>query len=224
MVLFDIDGTLLETGGAGRAAFVRGLERATGEADALDYVSFAGNTDRRVLDQVMAVRGVHFSRRDVRRIYECVEQELRAALRDNPVREIPGAGKFLAHLDSAKAVLGLVTGNVRTCAYAKLAALGFDPFFRFGGFGDRHPDRADILREALEEARRGGWAAEDHGLCLVGDTPFDVAAGKALGMPVVGVASGRFGREDLLDAGADVAVDHFEDADPLHDWMSKNLK
>lgn len=221
LVLFDIDGTLLDTHGAGREAFIRSLARVTGVRDELDYVSFAGNTDRNVLDQVMAARGVHLDAEAVRRIFAGIAEELGERLRARPAREIAGAGAFLRQLAGQGATLGLVTGNIRACAYLKLASVGFDRYFGFGGFGDEHADREHIARFALAAAAE--MAGEFSGACLVGDTPFDVAAGLAVGLPVVGVASGKYGEADLLAAGASVAVADFRAAERLFGWLEANL-
>ena len=221
LVLFDIDGTLLDTHGAGREAFIRSLARVTGVRDELEYLSFAGNTDRNVLEQVMAARGVHLGAEDVRRIFAGIAAELSERLRERPAQEIAGAGAFLRQLSEAGATLGLVTGNIRACAYIKLGSVGFDRYFGFGGFGDEHADREHIARFALAAAAE--LFGEFSGACLVGDTPFDVAAGLAVGLPVIGVASGKYGEQALLEAGASVAVADFREAERLLEWMDAHL-
>ena len=223
MVLFDIDGTLVDTGGLGCRAFARGLERVTGQTDDLAYVSFAGNTDRNVLDQVMAERGMQLAEADIQRIFTCIAEELRGLLTERPAREIAGARAFVERLASAGAALGLVTGNIRECAYLKLGSIGLDRHFGFGGFGDDHPERAKIAQAALDEARATGHAVAEGRLCLVGDTPFDVAAGKALGIPVLGVASGHYGADSLREAGADRVVPDLTDAEALWGWLESVL-
>ena len=224
-VLFDIDGTLLDTHGFGREAFIRGLAHVTGERDELAYVSFAGNTDRNVLDQVMAHRNLRLAEADVRRIFARIAEELRELLRANPGKEIAGARRLLKHLAAGGTALGLVTGNIRACAYLKLGSVGFDGYFGFGGFGDEHADRAQIARSALAAAQAAGVAVTEGAVCLVGDTPFDVAAGRALGIPVIGVATGgRFGVEDLRKAGATLTVADYSDLDGLLVWLGEALK
>ena len=223
LLLFDIDGTLVDTHGAGREAFIRGLARVTGQHDELDYVSFAGNTDRNVLDQVMAVRGMNLDEADVRRIFACIAEELGERLRKNSAREITGAGAFLARFAAEGITLGLVTGNIRECAYLKLGSIGLDRYFGFGGFGEEHADRAKIARRALAEAKRAGMDVTDGGGCLVGDTPFDVAAGLAVGLPVIGVASGKYGVTALLEAGASIAVSDLSDVNRLLEWIDTTI-
>ena len=224
LVLFDIDGTLLDTGGAGREAFIRGLERVTGERDELKYLSFAGNTDRNVLEQVMAARGRRLPEEAVRRIFGEIAKELKGLLRERPAREIPGAGALVARLAEEGAALGLVTGNIRECAYLKLANVGLERHFSFGGFGDEHAERAKIARAALAAAKAAGVAVEERGICLVGDTPFDVAAGKALGVPVIGVAAGKFGEKELLESGATRTAADYSNLDEWLGWLGEPLK
>ena len=223
-VLFDIDGTLLDTHGFGREAFIRGLAHVTGERDELAYVSFAGNTDRNVLDQVMAHRKLHLAEAEIRRIFARIAEELRELLQANPGKEIAGARRLLKHLAAEGTALGLVTGNIRACAYLKLGSVGFDGYFGFGGFGDEHAERAKIGRAALAEARAAGIEVSEGGICLVGDTPKDVAAGMALGVPVLGVASGKFGADALLAAGASIAVADYSDAGRLMEWLEGEIK
>lgn len=224
LVLFDIDGTLVDTHGFGREAFIRGLARATGTRDELEYVSFAGNTDRNVLDQVMAARRLRLEADAIQDIYTFIAEELRTLLRKNPAREIAGARDFLEWLAAAGIALGLVTGNIRACAYLKLGSAGLDRFFRFGGFGDEHAQRAKIARSALAAARAAGIDVAEGGICLVGDTPFDVEAGQALGIPVIGVATGKYGAESLQSSGATITVADYSNIGLLSGWVEKALK
>ncbi len=208
-VLFDIDGTLLDSGGAGRAAFERGLERATGSCVGLERISFAGNTDRRVLAQLGEIRGRAFSEEEEERVFAAVAEELERALkgRKGAVKTVPGAGAALARLARAGVRLGLATGNIRACAWTKLEAAGLAEWFSFGGYGEAAAERKDIVRAALEAGgagARGSW--------LVGDTPLDVAAGLAAGVRVFGLAGGKWTPEHLLAAGAERVAEDYLDA------------
>ncbi|MDR0993893.1 MAG: HAD hydrolase-like protein [Verrucomicrobiota bacterium] len=221
LVFFDIDGTLLDTHGEGREAFICGLEQVTGTPDDLSYVSFAGNTDRKVLGEVLARRRMPWEEAAVPPLFECIAEALRKRLAHRPGTPVRGAGALVARLRSLGAGLGLVTGNIRACAYLKLASVGLDGFFPFGGFGDAHAERADILREALKAAEATGWRVKADGVCLIGDTPYDVAAGQAVGVPVLGVASGRYTAFDLRKAGAAWAAEDFEQ---MEEWLRRIWK
>lgn len=206
-VLFDIDGTLLDSGGAGRAAFERGLVRATGSCAGLERISFAGNTDRRVMRQLGEIRGKAFSGEETARVFAAVEEELARALkgRTGSVRVVRGAGEALSRLAAAGVKLGLATGNIRACAWTKLEAAGLAEWFSFGGFGESAEERAGIVEAAMAA---GGVGAA--GCWLVGDTPLDVEAGRAAGVRVFGLAGGKWGAEALSAAGAaGVAEDFF---------------
>jgi phosphoglycolate phosphatase-like HAD superfamily hydrolase len=185
-------------------------------------VSFAGNTDRKVLAQVMERRGRRFDEAHAQRIFALVAEELRALLAEAAVREIPGAGAFVARLAEAGAALGLVTGNIRACAYLKLGSIGLDGYFGFGGFGDVHAERSMIARSAVAAARQAGVRTDR--ICLIGDTPYDVAAGRALGVPVLGVASGHYAAPELLAAGAGRAAADFRNLAGWMEWLEETLE
>lgn len=219
VVLFDVDGTLVDTGGAGRGAFAKGLERATGVADGLEWVSFAGNTDRNVLRAVEERRGRGFTGEERMRIYGCIAEELERRLRVAPGRRIAGVERVLAALAERGAVLGLVTGNFREGARLKLESAGLWHWFGFGGFGGETAERADILRAALGAARRA-VGGEPTRVRYVGDTPLDVEGGRKAGVPVVGVAGGRWSAEQLKAAGAEDAATDYSDVEW---WVARAL-
>lgn len=102
---------------------------------------------------------------------------------------------------------------------ARRSSAGLARHFRFGGFGDEHAERTEIARAALAAAQAAGLDAGAGEIILVGDTPWDVAAGQALGIPVIGVATGRFGAAELRAAGAALTVADFSDVDGLMGWL-----
>lgn len=207
-MLFDIDGTLLDSGGAGREAFVRGLERVVGSAEGLERISFAGNTDRRVLRQLGDARGKKFSKEEEEGIFRSVAEELARLLGDgrHGVRVVRGAGEALAELHRHGVRLGVATGNIRACARLKLEAAGLWKWFGFGGYGESAEERVGIVAAAMAA---GGAVKEE--TWLVGDTPLDVEAGRLAGVRVFGVAGGRWSAEELVRAGAEGAAGDFED-------------
>lgn len=201
-VLFDIDGTLLDAGGAGRAAFAAALEGATGSAEGLETVSFAGNTDARVLAEMEGLRRRAYGAGERALFWRLFAEELQARLAAAPAVEVRGARAFVEGLKARGVRCGLLTGNFREGARLKVESAGLGGLFEFGGYGDVHCVRADIAREALEAARAAGADVSAGAACVAGDTPLDVAGGLAAGLPVWGLAGGRYGVEELVAAGA----------------------
>ena len=196
-LLFDIDGTLVNADGAGRAGLERAYAEATGLAGALDGVDFHGRTDRWILGEVTRQTGIEIDRAAfLPRYYEILEEELR----QREPEALPGVHALLDALAARdQAVLGLGTGNLRVAADLKLAAAGLDGYFEDGGFGDEHLDRAELLRAG---ALAVGWSAGQR-LVVIGDTEHDVRAGQAIEAFVLAVATGNRSIEDLRAAEAD---------------------
>jgi phosphoglycolate phosphatase len=206
LTLFDIDGTLLDVAGAGRRAFAQALREVFAVDDDLHHVRFAGATDRGVLRQLRARHGLPLQ--DEPAFFRAMERALSAALVQEPPRVFGGVHACLAHLAAApEVVLGLLTGNALRCAQVKLERAGIDrSIFDVGGYGDEHEDRDVLARRALERAER----ARGHGferVFVVGDTPNDIRAARAIAAVAVAVTTGHHDRDALLAAGADAVVD-----------------
>jgi phosphoglycolate phosphatase len=214
LALFDIDGTILDTQGAGRRAFVRALRHTFGWDDPLDYVTFSGGTDVAILSKVMAHHGLADPGGALsRRFFGRLPVELEAATAAQEYRLHHGVRELLDDLAGrGDVLLGLVTGNVEACAWIKLRCFGLDHRFAFGGFGEDHADRDEIARAALARAESRLQPGQRFARrVLVGDTPHDVAAARAVGAVSVAVATGKHRREDLDAAGADIVVSTLAD-------------
>ena len=201
-LLFDIDGTLMQADGAGRAALERAYAEATGLAGALAGVVFQGRTDSWIIGEVVRRTGVDVGHDDgfLPRYYEILEEELAA----RSPSATPGTAALLDRLAArADVALGLGTGNLRRAAFIKLRHVGLDRFFERGGFGDRHEDRTELLREAADAV---GWTAGER-LVVIGDTEHDISAAHAIGAVAVGVATGFRTLDELQAAGADALLE-----------------
>jgi phosphoglycolate phosphatase-like HAD superfamily hydrolase len=206
VLLFDIDGTLVSTGGAGRRAMVGAFASVHGRHDVFDGLSFAGMTDRAIARHgLRAIAETLVSEEEIDRVLEAYLRLLEVELvKAEGYRVLPGVKALLDVLraDSDVAV-GLGTGNVRRGAYAKLARGGLDGAFAFGGFGCDAEDRTELLRRG---ARRGaellGVSLEECRIVVVGDTPKDVAAARGIGAPCVAVETGSYSAAALRACGA----------------------
>jgi phosphoglycolate phosphatase len=214
VVLFDIDGTILRSDGAGRRAVTQALIEVFGTAGPSD-VWFDGKTDPQIVRELMRRSGHADAHIDERmpRLLEIYVDRLRAELRDpeHPPQLLPGIESLLDLLEARDDVtLGLLTGNVLDGACAKLEAVGIAPSrFRVGAFGSDHELRPELPAIAQRRAREVMEMdiAGDR-LVVIGDTPADVTCGRAVGARAIGVATGRYGVGELASHGA-VAV--FED-------------
>ncbi len=214
LLLFDIDGTLT-TGGPGKAAFGAALTRTFGTARPIVNHDFSGKTDPLILRELLTAAGhaPHQIQAGLPRFWDLYLAELEARIGADPVYVLPGVRKLLGELAARDGVhLGLVTGNVRGGAKVKLGSVGLWEHFPVGAFGCDHEVRDDLPPVALQRAR-AHWGrpfrAED--TVVIGDTPRDVACGKAVGAATVAVTTGRFSAAALEDAGADRVLAGFAD-------------
>lgn len=221
VVLFDIDGTILWTDGAGRRAVYRALEDVFG-APVPDGHEFDGKTDPQIVRELMHLAGVTHGDIDVRlghaleRYVELLHGELGALEEHDHV--LPGIRELLDALESRDDVLlGLLTGNVLPGAVAKLTAVGIDASrFRVGAFGSDHPHRPELPAIAKEraEALLGG---QIHGsdVVVIGDTPADMNCGRGIGARAVGVATGRYSVDELRACDAAAVFEDLSDTDAV---------
>jgi phosphoglycolate phosphatase-like HAD superfamily hydrolase len=208
LVLFDIDGTLLWSDGAGRRAIHRALAETFGETGPADH-RFDGKTDPQIVREMMRIAGRDDADIDHRmpslfaRYVACLEEELcDPAHHASP---LPGVVELLDVLSRRPDVaLGLLTGNLIEGARAKLRAVGIDPeLFLIGAFGSDHEDRPELPAIAQRRAReRLGIDVPGRHVIVIGDTPADVQCGRSIGARAIGVATGRYAQDELRAHGA----------------------
>jgi phosphoglycolate phosphatase len=208
-VLFDIDGTLITTGGAGGEAWKRAFVELYGNPLDIRDVTESGMTDPEVGRVALrSILGRDPSPRELASAMGCYLRHLSAAIEESDgYRVMPGIEELLERLVGEGCLLGLTTGNVESAAHIKLARAGLNRFFSFGGYGSDSNDRTELTSRALERGAlvSGGALAREAGIS-VGDTPRDVAAGHGAGIQVVGVATGNYTIDQLAEAGADWAI------------------
>jgi phosphoglycolate phosphatase len=203
IVLFDIDGTILRTDGAGRRAMERALTQAFGTAGEPRY-RYDGKTDQQIVRELMREAGFDDATIDRRMgdVLITYVRELHEELRVGAarVRCYVGVVQLMDALETrADRVIGLLTGNVEPGAFAKLAAVGIaGARFRVNAFGSDHEERGALPAIALTRAR-AALAAELSGdrLVIIGDTPSDIACGRGVGARAIAVATGNYSVSDL---------------------------
>jgi phosphoglycolate phosphatase len=216
LVLFDIDGTLVLTGGAGVRAMTRACEELIGHTEALDGIPVAGRTDWIILHDTLARLGRDLDTDLFNRLRDRYLTHLSEEI-ERPGRgfkgTLPGIPPLLAALhDRSDVFLGLLTGNFEQGARIKLEHFNLWRYFRCGAFGDDAADRNALVPFAIQRARASGAVhAHPHDVIVVGDTPHDVACARVAGATPVAVATGSFTVDELRDAGADVVFDTLSD-------------
>lgn len=214
--LFDIDGTLINSAGAGQAALAEAF------ADVFDIpnpadVPVHGNTDRGIAADLFSRHEIDNTPENWQRFIEAYLHHLPKMIPQRPGKVLPGVFELLDDLASRDRVaVGLLTGNVREGARIKLEYFQLMHHFDFGGFGDHHPRRNDVAQSALDEVqqRLGGQATPDR-VWVIGDTPKDIHCARHIGARVAAVATGINHREELATEQPDLLLDDLTDPSPL---------
>jgi phosphoglycolate phosphatase len=219
LVLFDIDGTLIQTGRAGLRGMNAAFRRLHGRDDALNGISFAGRTDRAIVADAFQAMGVEADAETTDALRDAYLRHLLEEI-GKPVpdsRVLPGVHESLEALEAKSDIaLGLLTGNYRRGAAIKLGHFGLWDRFRFGAFGDEHTDRRELVPVALEAAEHAiGVRLPASRAIVIGDTPLDVDCAHAHGAVAVAVATGPFSREELAAHNPDLLLETLEDVAAL---------
>jgi len=220
LVLWDIDHTLIATRGVGRELFGECFERVTGRV-MQEQALVDGMTEPVIFRETAKLHGIDSDRAMFEAFARCSAQQhrVRAAELRERGHALPGAAaalKAVAGLDGV--VQSVVTGNTRAVAEVKLAVFGLDTHiaFPYGGYGEDHDDRAELVRIAIRRTSQAlGTTINASDVLLIGDTPSDVAAGLANQVSVLAVASGRSTVANLQLAGATETIPDLRDLSPL---------
>ena len=202
VLLFDIDGTLLEPAGIGRKCCQRALEDVLGYSISTDHVEMAGRTDWQILNDLLSHAGLDDAQIESRRkaVFDALARHISTAAPTSKMHPLPGV---LALMESLKGdqrfLLGLVTGNSQGIVVHKLRAVGIDPgLFAVGAFGDDHFDRNALPALALYRlSQLIGRQVPPEKVLVIGDTPHDIACARHTGLKVLSVATGVFNIPDL---------------------------
>lgn len=218
LLLFDIDGTLIQTGGAGVRGMNRAFESVFAVLRAFEGIPMPGRTDPAILADALARHGIDGGVPAARRFRAQYQHDLLDEMRKaraHGARVMPGVRELLATLRArSETFLALLTGNYSEAARIKLDALGLWSSFGCGAFGEDAPERSGLVPVAIDRARRCGMPSiEPRRVFVVGDTPLDVACARAAGVRSIAVATGGFGADLLRASGAEAVLEDLSDTE-----------
>lgn len=217
LVLFDIDGTLVHTGGAGVKAFTRVFATEFGVVSGAEKLKFAGRTDVNLVREFFTLNGIAASEENFRRFFERYVFWLDQILRDSKTTLCPGVWEFIQGLRALPDPprLGLLTGNIQLGAEIKLRHFELWQEFELGAFADDHEDRDQIAHAALQRGSRVlGQPLRGEQVLVIGDTPLDIRCARAIGAKVLAVATGGATLDELKRHAPDWAVPELNHVSP----------
>ena len=216
VVLFDVDETLVHTGGSGARSWNAAFEQLYGIPADIGKHTSAGETDPQVAGETFrGVLGRDPSRDELDKIYARYLLHLADDIwTSEQYRVLPGVEQLLPRLGEAGVMLGLVSGAMEGAARTKLMPANLNRFFLFGAYGSDSPNRGELTTLAVDKARTLHGELDPARVFVVGDTPRDIDAAKAAGAVSVGVATGNYSVDELVAAGGTHVLASFEDAFP----------
>jgi phosphoglycolate phosphatase-like HAD superfamily hydrolase len=217
LLLFDIDGTLIQSGGAGVFALRRVLKDRFQIEDNLSDIEIAGRTDSGIVMSILKKHGIPGSHENIAAFLDSYLHFLSLELPQRIGTVLPGVLELLNRLkERPHVVLALLTGNISRGAKLKLEHYGVWHFFEFGAFADDHHDRNKLgpfARSRAEE--KHGHQFEAAQIDVIGDTPHDIACGKSIGARTVAIATGTCSRVDLAAHQPDFLFDDLSKVDEV---------
>lgn len=217
LLLFDIDGTLITSGGAGEGALMDAMKQRFGIGEDLAGITIAGATDALIARMMLEKNGLPASPENVTTLLDAYLTFLGGRLARHSGRVLPGIVRLLDRLrDRKDCVLALLTGNLVRGAEIKLSHYRVWEYFEFGAFADDHHDRNELpkfARARAVEAHGEDFPAER--IFVIGDTPRDIECGKAVGARTVAIATGNYSRAELAAHHPDFLFDDLSDTDAV---------
>ncbi len=213
VLLFDIDGTLIDAGGAGQAAMEASMASEFGANPPVTGISVAGRTDRAIAMDLFRFHQIEVNEDHWRRYLSSYFRLLPGSLQTHRGSILPGIENLLDTLCGRTDVMaGLLTGNFAEGAHLKLLHYGLSSHFDFGGFGDEHVDRDDVARDAIHMVRSRLPEVDLNKVWVIGDTPSDIRCSRAIGAKVLAVGTGIFSVGELQQHNPDAVLKDLSDA------------
>ncbi len=216
LILFDIDGTLISTDGAGVKAFARVFDEIYDLPNATKYMTFAGRTDRRLVREIFEANDIELTDQNFRKFNESYFEHLTRYLPEGQTEPLPGVRQIIAAFQKLNPppVIGLLTGNHPRGAELKLNHYNLWHEFALGAFGHHHEERADVARDALKQGQSQIHNLQSDQILVIGDTKRDIECARAIGAKVLAVATGPYTASELHSLKPDWVVNDLTQIHP----------
>ena len=214
VLLFDIDGTLIRSGGAGKIALEQALNDCFNLENATADIDYGGRTDFSIVRELLELNGVDYSEGAKDKLLNTYCSLLPDIMNECSSEVLPGVFDLLDRLkDNSDYALGILTGNLKHGADTKLKLMGLDSYFSFGGYGDHAESRNLIAEQAVRDAKRHLTTADLKSFVVIGDTPKDVECAKHVEAVAVAVATGYASRDSVIKSEPDYFLEDLSDTD-----------
>ena len=223
LVLFDVDGTMVLSGGAGHRALKKAIQETFGQADSMDSIRPDGKTDPAIIKEALSRLGKEdcYTEETAKSLFSLYVPFLRDELEQSKnFQVLPGTRELVSSLNrNPEILLGLATGNIEKGARLKLEKAGLNSFFSFGGFGDDAENRTELICAAIGRGRNASSTNQLDATIVIGDTPRDIVHGKEAGAKTIATASGSYSLEALEAYKPDLAIASLEPIKPILEFI-----
>jgi phosphoglycolate phosphatase-like HAD superfamily hydrolase len=214
LVLFDIDKTLIDKSECHHNAFIYAFKKIYNIETNAEVINYHGKTDPQIMHEVLIAEGINES--DICPLKDnflnCLSNYFISNVKSDKIEVMDGAHSLIKELENQNVLLGLLTGNMESIAYAKLNHVGLGHYFKLGGFGSDSYYRPNLVPLAIKRARNNfAFNGNKKNTFVVGDTPLDVDAGQKAGINTIGVASGDYSLIELEKSGANFILNDLTD-------------
>ena len=220
LILFDIDKTLIKEMERSSNPWPLAFQSVYGIKCeiTLSQANSHGMTHKQIVIETLKNHGLKeneiFEKMDL--FIETLEKIYKKSLENGKINLFPKIPELLQKLSKKKYILGLITGNTKEIAFAKLKMAGIDKFFSIGGFGDDSANREELIKLAIERAKeKHHFQFDEKKVFVIGDTPKDILPAKKFHLQTIGVATGLYSKSELKDSGADFVIDNLEDIEKI---------
>ena len=210
VLFWDIDGTLIDSGGAGRMALTKAASEMIGDSVDLSSVKMSGLTERAIARNILETIGLIADDNNIKSLVSLYKKYIASCLHQTEGYILAGVKEILDSLQNCEQVLSiLLTGNCEVGAWAKLSYYGLDRYFRLGSFGETHDDRTSLAKFALTLAQAQVKNLNLDRCYVIGDTPHDIRCGQAIGAKTIAIANQHYGVDELTSHNSSLVWETF---------------